>query len=79
MLLGGVVLAAADVYQQSKLQRYLRTQLEICDFLRDAIFHELEIVLPEVGNQRAMFVSNGGGYVHQLHVHANSRLSRANG
>ena len=68
------VLAAADIDDQPEIEGHVGGGGEEGDFLRRAVFEDGEILLMQTGDQAALRVADGEGYVHQVDVHAKGSL-----
>ena len=64
-----ILLAAAGIEQDSQGQRLVGLGGEILDLLRHLVFEDVEVILGEMRDQRAMLVVHGEVKAHQVDVY----------
>ncbi len=68
-----VLLAAAGIEQDAQRQRLIVLGGEVLDLLRRLVFQDVEVILGEVRDQRAVLVVNGEVKADQVDVHLEGR------
>src|SRR5882672_3737331 len=77
VLLGELILASAEVNNQSERQGHIHATGKEGDFLRDGVLENLDIVVGEILDQCSAGIPRGKSDVHEPHVNPDRLLGPA--